>query len=142
LNGYLVDTNLPSELTKPVPDERVTEFLIGAAKERVYVSVVTIGEIAKGIGGLPEGKRRAELRAWLDEVMRPWFAGRVLPVTESIAERWGSLTADQRRQGKQITMADGLIAATALEHGLTLATRNVKDFSGLGLELVNPWESV
>jgi toxin FitB len=140
LNGYLVDTNVPSELTKPVPDPRVTEFLIGVAKESVYVSVVTIGEIAKGIGGLPEGKRRAELRAWLDEVMRPWFAGRVLPVTEAIAERWGTLTADQRRKGKQITMADGLIAATALEHGLTLTTRNGKDFAGLGVVLLNPWE--
>jgi len=141
LNGYLVDTNLPSELTKFHPDPRVAEFLVGAGKERVHVSVITIGEIAKGIGALPEGKRRAELRTWLNEVMRPWFSGRILTVTEAIAERWGTLTADQRRQGRQITMADGLIAATALEHGLTLATRNVKDFDGLGLELLNPWES-
>jgi predicted nucleic acid-binding protein len=73
--------------------------------------------------------------------MRPWFAGRILPVTETIAERWGMLTAEQRRQGRQIGMADGLTGATALEHGLSLATRNVKDFDGLGVTIINPWES-
>ena len=73
--------------------------------------------------------------------MRPWFEGRILPVTENIAERWGTLTAEQRRRGRQITMADGLIAATALEHGLVLVTRNVKDFDGLGITILNPWES-
>jgi predicted nucleic acid-binding protein len=137
---YLVDTNLPSELTKPAPDPRVAEFLIQAGRERVCVSVVTIGEICKGIGALPESKRREELRVWLDRVMRPWFAGRVLTVTENIAERWGTLTGEHRRRGRQITMADGLIAATALEHDLTLVTRNVKDFEGLGLPIINPWE--
>jgi predicted nucleic acid-binding protein len=136
----LVDTNLPSELTRPTPDSRVAAFLIDAGKKGVYASVITIGEIAKGIAALPEGKRRGELRDWLDQVMRPWFAGRILPVTETIAERWGMLTAEQRRQGRQISMADGLIAATALEHGLSLATRNVKDFDGLGVTIINPWE--
>ena len=141
MNGYLVDTNLPSELTKPAPDSRATHFLIGAGKQQVYTSVVRIGEIAKGIAGLPQGRRREELRARLDQVMRPWFAGRILPVTEQIAELWGTLSAAQRQQGRQITMADGLIAATALEHNLTLVTRNVKDFEGLGIPIVNPWET-
>lgn len=72
--------------------------------------------------------------------MRPWFQGRVLPITETVAERWGRLTSQQRLRGRQITMADGLIAATALEHGLTLVTRNTKDFENLGLSLVNPWD--
>ncbi len=140
MSRYLVDTNLPSELTKPVPDARVAAFLIDAGKESVSASIVTIGEIAKGIAILPQGKRREELRAWLDQVMRPWFAGRILPVSENIAERWGTLTGEQRIKGRQITMADGLIAATALEHGLVLVTRNVKDFEGLGIAIVNPWE--
>ena len=74
---YLVDTNIPSELTNPAPDPRVREFLIRAGKENVYASVVTIGEICKGIAALPESKKRRELRDWLDHVMRPWFAGRL-----------------------------------------------------------------
>lgn len=138
---YLVDTNLPSELTKPTSNPDVADFLVRAGRDRVYASVVTIGEICNGIAGLPESKRRVELRQWLDDVMRLWFEGRILPVTENIAERWGTLTGEQRRRGRQITMADGLIAATALEHGLVLATRNVKDFDGLGISILNPWES-
>jgi predicted nucleic acid-binding protein len=141
VTSYLVDTNLPSELTKPIPDPRAAAFLTDVGRERVFASVVTIGEIAKGIAEMPDGKRRGELRAWLDHVMRPWFEGRILPVTEAIAEQWGTLTGEARARGRQITMADGLIAATALEHGLTLATRNVKDFENLGLTIVNPWES-
>ena len=141
MTAYLVDTNIPSELTKPAPDPDVSDFLIRAGREHVYTSVVTIREICKGIAELPESRRRVELQNWLDRVMRPWFKGRILPVTENIAERWGTLTSEQRRSGRQITMADGLIAATALEHGLTLVTRNVKDFESLGLTVINPWNS-
>lgn len=140
MTRYLVDTNIPSELTNSLPDPRVKAFLVHAGKENVYASVVTVGEICKGIAGLPESKKRRELRDWLDLVMRPWFSGRLLPVTEEIAERWGTLTAEQRLRGRQITMADGLIAATALEHDLTVVTRNVKDFENLGLTMLNPWD--
>lgn len=73
--------------------------------------------------------------------MRPWFGGRILPITETIAERWGTMTATQRRRGRQIATAEGLIAATALEQGLILVTRNVKDFEDLGLRILNPWEA-
>jgi len=142
MTAYLVDTNLPSELTKPVPNPEVEKVLIRAGRQYVYTSVVTIGEICKGIAGLPQGKRRTELREWFDGVMRTWFQGRILPVTENIAEHWGTLTAEQRLRGRQITMADGLIAATALEHGLTVVTRNMKDFAGLGVGVVNPWDTV
>ena len=122
MNAYLVDTSVPPALTKPAPDPRVEAFLIGAGRESIYASVVTIGEIRKGIRGLPVGKRRDELRRWLDDVMRPWFAGRILHVTENIADRWGTLTGDCRQRGKQVPMADGLSAATALEHELILVT--------------------
>jgi predicted nucleic acid-binding protein len=136
---YLVDTNVPSELTKPAPDSGVVEFLVQAGKANVFASVVSVGEICKGIAGLPESTRRQDLRNWLEKVMRPWFAGRLLPVTEEVAERWGTITGEQRLRGRQISMADGLIAATAMEHGLTLATRNVKDFENLGIAVFNPW---
>ena len=79
------------------------------------------------------------MQRWLDGTLRPWFQGRILPVNEAIAERWGVLTGQCRLKGRQLKVADGLIAATALEHGLTIVTRNLKDFAGLGAVLVNPW---
>jgi predicted nucleic acid-binding protein len=80
------------------------------------------------------------LQDWLEIDVRAWYAGRILPVTESIAERWGHLTSTARKQGLALAVVDGVIAATALHHDLTVVTRNVKDFAGLGVELLNPWE--
>jgi predicted nucleic acid-binding protein len=141
VTGYLVDTNVPSELTHQQPDARVMAFLRAARKENLFLSVITIGEICKGIDLLPAGKKRRELQDWLDIDLRSWFAGRILPVTESIAERWGHLAASARKQGVTVTVVDGMIAATALEHRLTLATRNIRDFVPLGLEVCNPWDA-
>ncbi len=89
---------------------------------------------------MAHGARRRELEQWIEQTLRSWFAGRILPVNDIIAERWGSLTAEQRLKGKPLGMADGLIVATALEHGLTVVTRNVKDFDGRGVTVLNPWE--
>jgi predicted nucleic acid-binding protein len=89
VKGYLVDTNVPSELTREKPDARVAAFLRNAGKSSVFLSVMTIGEICKGIAALPSGQRRAGLQDWFDIDVRMWFAGRILPVTEAIAERWG-----------------------------------------------------
>jgi predicted nucleic acid-binding protein len=139
VNGFLVDTNIPSELTRPRPEPLVAEFLKAAGKERVYVSVLTLGEICKGIAGLPASARRTDLQNWLDTVMRPWFAGRVLPITASIAERWGFLAGDAKLRGTPLSVVDGLLAATALQHDLTVVSRNVRDFSGLGVTLLDPW---
>ncbi len=102
---------------------------------------MTIGEISKGIATLPVSQRRTVLQAWLDQDVRSWFSGRILPVTETIAERWGHLAADGKQRGANLAVVDGIIAATALHHSLTLVTRNVKDFAGLGVALVNPWIS-
>lgn len=141
MTGYLVDTNIPSELTRPKPEVRVAELLKKAGKERVYVSVLTLGEICKGIGELSPGAKRTTLQHWLDSVMRPWFADRVLPITAPIAERWGFFAAEGKLRGAPLAVVDGLLAATALEHNLTLVTRNVKDFTGRGVTLLNPWET-
>jgi predicted nucleic acid-binding protein len=140
VKGYLVDTNIPSELTRERPDARVEVFLSKAGKGTVFLSVLTIGEICKGIAALPPSERRTGFQHWLDNNVRSWFSGRILPVTEVIAERWGNLAASAKQRGMTLAVVDGIIAATALEHDLTLVTRNVKDFAGLGVEIFNPFD--
>ena len=141
MNGFLLDTNVPSELTRPQSDPRVEQWLEDADDERLYLSVVSLGEFLKGITILPEGRRRDELKQWLEGTLRPWFSGRILPVNESIAERWGILAGQCQLRGTPLRVADGFIAATALEHSFTVVTRNVKDFAGLGVSVLNPWET-
>lgn len=141
MKGYLVDTNIPSELTRQQPDARVADFIRQAGKENLFLSVMTIGEICKGIDLLPVSQKRTTLEHWLTVDVRAWFAGRILPVTEAIAERWGHLAATARKQGVTLAVVDGVLAATAIENDLTLVTRNTKDYSALGVSLLNPWTS-
>jgi toxin FitB len=110
-------------------------------RRQLYVSVITLGEIQKGFTIVSDPSRRLQLRRWLEEELHPWFAGRILPVDEAVAERWGALDGERQLQGAPLNTADGLIAATALEHDLTMVTRNVKDFAGLGVNVLNPWEA-
>jgi len=140
VKGYLVDTNIPSELTREKPDPRVTTFLKNVAKDSVFLSVMTIGEISKGISALPPSQKRTALQQWLDVDLRSWFAGRILPVTEVIAEEWGRMAASAKQRGTPLAVVDGVIAATAIHHNLSVVTRNVKDFVGLGVDILNPWE--
>ena len=139
MTGFLLDTNVPSELTRPQSDPYVEKWLEAADDDRLFLSAVSLGEIIKGLTILPESKRRQQLRKWVDETLRPWFDSRILPVNEGIAERWGILAGECQLKGKPLAIADGLIAATALEHDLTLVTRNVRDFGDLGLSILNPW---
>jgi len=138
VSGFLLDTNIPSEFRNPRPEPRVVKWVDSVAEDSVFISVVTLGEIRKGCELLDAGKRRKELD-WLEVEVREWFAGRILPVTDAIAERWGRLEAQRQRLGLPLNTADGQIAATALEHGLTLVTRNVNDFRDLGVVVLNPW---
>lgn len=139
MSGFLLDTNIPSEFRNPQPEPRVVQWVDSVAEDSVFISVVTLGEIRKGCELLDAGKRRKELEQWLEVEVREWFAGRILPVTDAIAERWGRLEAQRQRLGLPLNTADGQIAATALEHGLTLVTRNVNDFRDLGVVVFNPW---
>ncbi len=141
MNGHLIDTNVISEFSNQSPCLEVREWLESADPETLFVSVITVGEIRLGIENLPVGKRRVELEIWFAKGLPAWFAAKLLPVTPAIADRWGRLTVQARRKGITISTADGLIAATALEHNLTLVTRNTRDFSGLGLSLLDPWQS-
>jgi toxin FitB len=140
VSGFLLDTNIPSEFRNPRPEARVIQWLDCIAENSVFISVVTLGELRKGCELLDPGKRRTELEQWLEVELREWFSGRILPVTDAIAESWGRLEARRQRLGLPLSVADGQIAATALEHGLTLVTRNVDDFRELGLHIHNPWQ--
>lgn len=141
MKGFLLDTNIPSELTYPRPAPQVEQWLETVNDEQLFFSVISLAEICKGIAKLPQSKRRVQLQEWLDCTLRPWFAGRILPVTEAIAEQMGRWAGEGEVRGRTIKIADGLIAATALEHELTVVTRNVKDFSGFGVLIFNPWET-
>lgn len=138
MSGFLLDTNIPSELTRQRSSPQVAQWLDEANDEELSLSVISLGEILKGIAVLPASKRRDGLQNWLDDTLRPWFEGRILPVNASIAERWGVLSGECRLKGKQIKVADGLIVATALQHSLTIVSRNVKDFAGsMGAGLIH-----
>ena len=142
MTGFLLDTNIPSELIRPQPEPRVQRWVAAQNLESLFISAVSFGEFRKGIILRSPGKRRTELEAWMEADLSILFSGRTLPVTRSIAERRGVFDAERQLAGRPLNIADGLIAATALEHGLTLVTRNVRDFMGLGVTLLNPWETL
>jgi predicted nucleic acid-binding protein len=104
-----------------------------------FVSVITFAEIQKGIGVLAEGKRRNHLQQWLMTELGEWFSGRIFPIDRSVANQWAELLVYCSGKGRPLPSIDPLLAVTALEHGLTLVTRNVKDFEGIGLTVLNPW---
>jgi predicted nucleic acid-binding protein len=139
VSGFLVDTNVISEFTKPQPDAQVIRWLEATDPESLFASVITFGEIRLGIEDLAPGKRRADLEQWFDQSLPQWFEDHLLPITKAIVDRWGRLTIQAKRKGVTITTADGLITATALEHGLAIVTRNVKDFAETGATVINPW---
>jgi predicted nucleic acid-binding protein len=139
LKGFLLDTNCVSEGASTRPDPNVKAWLLGTDDAVMFLSVLTLGEIRKGIESLSLGRRRSQLEQWLELDLRVRFATRVVPVTESIADRWGRLDTHVRKQGRIIPAIDGLLAATALEHNLTLVTRNTRDFAHTHISVFNPW---
>jgi tRNA(fMet)-specific endonuclease VapC len=136
---YLLDTCVLSELVTKQPDPKVVEFVDSLDPEDVYLSVITIGEIVKGIEKLPNSRRKQELHAWLKEDLLARFQGKIIPIDEDVVVEWGILTARVEAAGKPMPAIDSLIAATAQANRLALVTRNVDDFSASGVELVNPW---
>ncbi|TDC51908.1 type II toxin-antitoxin system VapC family toxin [Jiangella ureilytica] len=136
---YLIDTNVISELISASPDRRVESWLRGVDEDALLVSAITLGELRFGIELLPAGRKRDRLESWMADEFLPRFEDRVLTVTAAVADMWGRIKASARSAGRQLTPADGLIAATAFSHGLVLVTRNTADFRTTGVELLNPW---
>jgi len=134
--SYLLDTNIISETIRKTPNKTLLSWLDRIPGEALYVSVLTLGEIRKGIEALPDRKRREKLRLWLEHDVPAWFEGRVLPIDLAVADRWGRLLAETRRS---VPTIDSLLAATALHYELRMVTRNAGDFVYPGLEVVDPF---
>lgn len=134
--NYLLDTNVISEALRPEPNRSVARWLETLPEERFYLSVLTLGEIRKGVETLPAGKRKEKARAWLEGALPARFEGRVLPVDAEVCDRWGHMLAARKDPAPAI---DSLIAATALAHDLALLTRNQGDFVFDGLRVIDPF---
>ena len=135
--SYLIDTNALSELKKRQPHPAVEQWFAVRPAGSLYLSVLTLGELRKGIEAMSAGGRRSRFLDWLENEIPTYFAGRILPVDRRVAERWGHLCGTA---GRPLPAIDSLLAATALEQSLTLVTRNLGDFDLPGLSVINPWE--
>ncbi len=134
--SYLIDTNVLSELRRKAPDPGVVDWFARHPAGTLHLSVLTLGEIRRGIEGVGDATRKRALLDWLETDLPAFFAGRIVPVDAAVADRWGRLIA---RAGRPLPAIDSLLAATALQHDLVLVTRNTKDFAGLPVEVFNPW---
>ena len=139
MSGFLLDTNCISELVRPKPDFRVVQWMEAADEDLLFLSVLTLGEIRKGIAGLAQGKRRARLESWLEVDLQARFAGRIIAIDAGIGDRWGLLAWEARKTGRVLPVIDGLLAATALHHNLTVVSRNAPDFAMTHVRVLNPW---
>ena len=138
--SFLLDTNVVSEWVRPQPDRNVISWLAEVDEDRVFISVISFAEIRRGVEMLPAGRRRERLAAWLAEELPARFEERILDINPQVAETWGVLMARGQKVGLTLGAMDAFVAATAEVHGLTLATRNVKDFRRLTIPLLDPWQ--
>jgi len=134
----LVDTNVISELRRRDPDANVRAWFAQRPATELYLSVLTLGEIRKGVEALTDSGRRTVLREWLERELPVFFADRLLPIDAAVAHQWGQLLAEA---GRSLPAIDSLLAATALHHNLVLVTRNLKDVAGLPVKVLNPWDA-
>jgi len=141
MRGFLLDTNCISEVVRLHPEPRVLAWMEATDESLLYLSVLTLGEIRKGLTALPASTRRTRLETWLKAELQVRFWGRILSINSQVADRWGWLAAGAKRQGKSLSAIDGLIAATAVHHNLTVVSRNTSDFSNVPVSVVNPWEA-
>lgn len=141
MTGFLLDTNCISELVRAKPEPLVMQWLDDCDERLLYLSVLTIGEIRKGIAALVACKQRTLLESWLELELKTRFNDRILPIDEEVAERWGVLSAHAKAVGKPLAVIDGLLAATALHHNLAIVTRNTAYFAETNVSIVCPWDA-
>lgn len=139
MTGWLLDTNVLSELRRPKPERKVLAFIAAQPLDLLYVSAVTLAEIRFGIERVSGATRRAELHEWLAHKVRPMFEERVLAVSEDIMFKWRLLVEDGRKAGHTFSQPDLIIAATALHHGMTVVSRDVRDYQKARTPVFNPW---
>ena len=139
MTGFLLDTNVISELVRPKPDDKVRRWIEETDESILFLSVLTLGEIRNGVSRLSSGRRRGRLELWLQADLPLRFQDRILPIDAAIADRWGTVSAIAAAKGKPVPVIDGLLAATAIHHNLTLVTRNGADVAGTGVPTLNPW---
>jgi predicted nucleic acid-binding protein len=141
VSGFLLATNIVSELVKARPEPKVTKWIESTEETLLNLSVLTLGEIRKGIASLPHSARRASLEAWLDYDLVLRFSGRILPIDKEVAERWGRIAGSPAARKSPMPVIDGLFAATAQHHNLILVTRNTRDIAASGVPAFDPWSS-
>jgi predicted nucleic acid-binding protein len=139
VTGWLLDTNILSELRRPKPERKVLEFVAAQPLELLYISTVTLAEIRFGIELLPEVARRSELNDWLAHKVRPMFEQRVLAITEDIMFKWRLMVEEGRKVGHTFSQPDLIIAATGQHHGFTIVSRDTADYVKAQVTVVNPW---
>lgn len=137
--SYLLDTNVISELVKQTPNPIVLNWMDSIDNEKFYISVITLGEIRKGVAGIQNPERLEKISHWLEIELPAYFEERILNIDAKVADSWGRLQS--KNKGYILPAIDGLIAATAYVHNLTLITRNTKDFINASIALINPWEN-
>ena len=137
--NYLLDTCVLSELRKPAPDKNLVEWTEKVDDSHLFISVIVLGEIQKGIARLSDSKKKQSLQIWLEQDLTDRFYGRILPVDAQVALEWGLLLGDFSRKGKSIPVIDGLLAATAICYHCTLVTRNTQDFAFDAIKVLDPW---
>jgi len=138
--NYLLDTHVISELISKRPNKKVVEWLDLLDSNTIYLSVITIGEIRKGIEKLPPSKRKERVKEWLEGDLLLRFQGRILEITTEVMLIWGELTGRLEKEGRPITAIDSLVAAIALQGNYRLVTRNENDFQHTGVTIINPWK--
>jgi toxin FitB len=142
VTGWLLDTNVLSELRRPRPERKVLAFIAAQPLDLLYISSVTLAEIRFGIELVPEPARRSDLTDWLTHKMRPMFAQRVLPVSEDVMFKWRLLVEEGRKAGHTFSQPDLIIAATAQHHGLTVVSRDTGEFAKARVPVLNPWHEL
>jgi predicted nucleic acid-binding protein len=139
--NYLLDTCLISELAKTAPHKKVVDWVLSENETSFYLSVLTFGELHKGVEKLPESIKKDALRVWIEDELKKRFQNRVIGIDMRVSVIWGKIQCAAEKKGKPMPAVDSLIAATGIAHDLTIVTRNVTDMEQSGVKLLNPWSN-